>query len=250
MGKCDICGREQEKLHTLKQLHLCNKHYSQYQQYGKFLDNNPRTTNDPNEIIINGNIAKIILRDAGQNIVGEAIIDVEDISKVIGYKWRLYKGGTDRSKCNGVYTGNVKKSNCISLHRFLMNCPKNMYVDHINGNRFDNRKSNLRICTNQENNFNRTAQDNNTSGSKGVWFDKSRHKWAVEIKYNNKKIYIGRYEDKNIAIFSRLYAEKLLFKDYMAEECQAILSNINLNLQVKDKLIQSVNNKLKQKALI
>lgn len=250
MGKCDICGREQEKLHTLKQLHLCNKHYSQYQQYGKFLDNNSRTTYDLNDIIIDGNIAKIILRDTSQNIVGEAIIDKEDVIKIKPYKWRLNKGGTERSKCNGVYTGNAKNSKCISLHRFLMNCPKNMYVDHVNGNRLDNRKNNLRICTNQENSFNRTVQGNNTSGSKGVWFDKSRSKWTAEIKYNNKKIYIGRYEYKDIAIFSRLYAEKVLFKEYMAKECQSILSALNINPQVKDKLIQSVNNKLKQKALI
>jgi len=91
MGKCDICGREQNKLHTLKQLHLCNKHYSQYQQHGKFLDNNPRTTYDLNDIISDGNIAKIILRDASQNIIGEAIIDKEDVVKVKPYKWRLKK---------------------------------------------------------------------------------------------------------------------------------------------------------------
>lgn len=250
MGKCDICGREQSKLHTLGTLHLCNKHYSQYQQYGKFLDSNPRTTYDPNEIIIEGDVAKIILRDASQNIVGEAIIDKEDVDKVTPYKWRLNKGGTNRSKCNGVYTGNSKNSKCISLHRFLMDCPQNMYVDHINGNRFDNRKSNLRICTNQENNFNVPAQSNNTSGSKGVWFDKARGKWAAEIKYNNAKIHIGRYDDKDIAIFSRLYTEKLLFQDYMSKECEQMLNNIQLNTEVKDKLIQSVNQKLKQKALI
>ncbi len=250
MGKCDICGREQSKLHTLGVYHLCNKHYSQYQQYGKFLDDNPRTTNDLNDTIIDGDIAKIILRDASQNIVGETIIDKEDVDKVKSHKWRLNKGGTSRSKCNGVYTGNAKNSRCISLHRFLTDCPQNMYVDHINGNRLDNRKSNLRVCTNQENNFNRTVQGNNTSGSKGVWFDKSRSKWTAEIKYNNRKIYIGRYEDKNIATFSRLYAEKLLFQEYMANECQTILNTLNINPQVKDELIQSVNKKLKQKALI
>lgn len=214
------------------------------------MDNESRTTYDLNDIIIDGNIAKIVLRGVSQNIIGKAIIDKEDVAKVRSYKWRLSKGGTDRSKCNGVYTGNSQNSKCISLHRFLTNCPQAMYVDHINGNRLDNRKSNLRICTNQENNFNRTAQSNNISGFKGIWFDKSRNKWTTEIKYNNKKIYIGRYEDKEVAIFSRLYAEKILFKEYMAKECLTILNTLSMNPQVKDRLIQSVNKKLKQKALI
>lgn len=86
MGKCDICGREQEKLSTICGYHLCNKHYAQYQKLGKFLDSNPRTTNDLNEIIIDGDIAKIKLYDSKQNEIGEAIIDTEDVDKVKNYK--------------------------------------------------------------------------------------------------------------------------------------------------------------------
>ena len=58
MGKCDICKRELRKLHTIDNLHVCSKHYSQYKKYRKFLDNNPRTTFDTNEIIIDKNVEK------------------------------------------------------------------------------------------------------------------------------------------------------------------------------------------------
>lgn len=250
MGKCDICGREQTKLHTIKGFHVCNKHYSQYQRYKKFIDNNPRTTNDLNEIIIDGKIAKIQLYNIKQEVIGEALIDVEDISRVSNYKWRLVKGGTDRSKCEGVLTGNGKGTYTNSLHRHIMNCPECMYVDHINGNRFDNRKSNLRICTNQENNFNVVKRISNTSGYKGVWYDKTRDKWVSEIKYNNKKVFIGRYSVIEQAAFARLYAEFLLQKEYVSNESKLTLQDLENKIENKEQLIQTVTNKLKNKALI
>lgn len=251
MEKCEICGREQEKLHTLKNTKLCNKHYSQYYQHGKFLDNNPRTTNDLNEIVCEGNIAKIILYNSKQEIIGEAIIDKEDVDKVNSYKWRLKQtGGTERSRCGGVITGNGKETYTNYLHRHLMQCPDNMYVDHINGNRLDNRKCNLRICNNQENNFNTVKQNNNTSGYKGVWFDKTRNKWVSEIKYNNKKIFIGRYEDIKEAAFTRIYAEILLQKEFMANESKEVLNMLQDSINNREQLIQAVINKLKKKALI
>ena len=251
MGKCEICDREQEKLHSLKDLRLCNKHYSQYQQYGKFLDSNPKTTCDLNDITINGETAKIIIRDTRQNVVGEALIDKEDVNKVKPYKWRLNKGGTDRSKCNGVYTGNAISSKCVSLHRLLVDCPKkNKYVDHINGNRLDNRKCNLRICSNQENNFNTVKRASNTFGYKGAWYDKTRRRWVSEIKYSNRKIFIERFSDIKHAIFTRFYAEELLQKEFISEESKGILKQVKEEIQDCANLIQVVNNKLKTKALI
>lgn len=250
MGKCNICGREQEKLHTLGNLHVCNKHYSQYQKHGKFLDANSRTTFDLNEIIIEGNVAKIQLYNKKQEVVGEALIDKEDVPLISSYKWRLNKGGTNRSKCSGVLTGNGKGTYTNSLHRHIMNCPKDMYVDHINGNRLDNRKCNLRICTNQENAFNTTERINNASGYKGIWFDKSRNKWTSEIKYNSKKIFIGRYDTIEDAAFTRFYAESLLQKEFMSFESKSILEDLKGKILDKEQLIQTVINKLKNKALI
>ena len=250
MGKCDICGREQTKLHTINGLHVCNKHYSQYQKYRKFLDNNPRTTNDLNEIIIDGDIARIQLYNKKQEVIGEALIDKEDISRVSKYKWRLKTGGTSRSQCGGILTGNGKGDYTNSLHRHIMNCPNNMYVDHINGNRFDNRKANLRICSNQENNFNTTKRIINTSGYKGVWYDKVRDKWVSEIKINGKKIFIGRWLDIEDAAFTRFYAESVLQAEYMSGENKTILSDLEKKVGDKEQLIQTVINKLKTKALI
>ncbi len=131
-----------------------------------------------------------------------------------------------------------------------MNCPKSLYVDHINGNRFDNRKSNLRICTNQENCFNTIKTIINTSGYKGVNFDKFRNKWVSEIKISNKKIFIGRYDNIEEAAFVRCYAETLLQKEYMLQENREILNKLEKKLNNIDTLKQTVNNKLKKRALI
>jgi len=88
------------------------------------------------------------------------------------------------------------------LHQLIMDTPKGMETDHINGNTLDNRKSNLRVCTHAENARNRGAQCNNTSGFKGVRYRK-KHKnmineyskpWKPEIKNNQRLIYLGVYK--------------------------------------------------------
>jgi hypothetical protein len=76
-----------------------------------------------------------------------------------------------------------------------MNCPDGMHVDHINHNTLDNRKENLRICTNSENQMNKGKYKNNKSGYKGVCLKKSTGKWSASIKINKKQKYLGCFDD-------------------------------------------------------
>jgi len=80
-------------------------------------------------------------------------------------------------------------------------------IDHINGVRHDNRLSNLRSVTSQENARNKALPCNNTSGVCGVrWYD-SRGKWIAEIYYNNKQFHLGWFTEKADAIAARAAAE-------------------------------------------
>jgi hypothetical protein len=95
----------------------------------------------------------------------------------------------------------------IPLHRLVTNCPKGMVVDHLNRNPLDNRKSNLKICTIQENLRNQFRPDN-TSGYRGVYkyrFDKS--KYVAAIKHNYKYIHLGVFRTIDEAIKARKKAE-------------------------------------------
>ena len=162
-------------------LGYCSKHYYQYKKYGRILE---RTTHDLNEIVIYEDYAEIILYNKQYEEVARALIDLEDVDKVSKYKWRLSKG----------YVHNAKVG---SLHRFLMNPPNNMVVDHINHNPLDNRKSNLRVCSIQQNNMNKQSQRRNTTSQyKGVYWQKQRNKWQVQIRINGKLNYIGLYNDE------------------------------------------------------
>ncbi len=67
--------------------------------------------------------------------------------------------------------------------------------DHINGNKLDNRRENLRVCTLAENNRNRTIYKNNKSGFKGVYWSRADKKWRAQIKINNRMIYLGIFDD-------------------------------------------------------
>lgn len=87
------------------------------------------------------------------------------------------------------YAVACKYHNQILFHRVVMRvADPTVQIDHINGNRLDNRKLNLRVCSNQENSMNRYKNSNNSSGYKGVYFDKDRGKWRGAIQYNRKSI--------------------------------------------------------------
>ena len=68
------------------------------------------------------------------------------------------------------------------------------FIDHKNGNGLDNSWSNLRECSKSENNQNKIIQSNNSSGLKGIWFDKINSKWRAGIRVSGKDIYLGRYD--------------------------------------------------------
>ena len=78
--------------------------------------------------------------------------------------------------------------NIIRLHRLITNAPEGMVVDHLNGDKLDNRLLNLRICTQKEN-------SNNRKNTKGYCWDSSKQKWIV--RYRNK--FYGRYETEQQA---------------------------------------------------
>lgn len=87
-----------------------------------------------------------------------------------------------------------------------MDCPKGMVVDHINHNITDNRKCNLRVCTQDENMRNRKPDRNSKSGIKGVYPENG--KWRVMISYNRKQYRLGTYSDIQEAIKVRQRAEE------------------------------------------
>lgn len=136
-----------------------------------------------------------------------AIVDDEDFEWLNQWKW--YCSGYEyvvRSE-TGVKS-NLRQN--IFLHRILMNTPKGMETDHINGNKLDNRKSNLRICTRSQNEINKSLGINNTSGFKGVSWHKNRKKWQGKIQ----KKHLGYFDKKKNAIKTYNKTAKKLFGEF------------------------------------
>ena len=116
-------------------------------------------------------------------------------------KWSITK---NRDK---LYVQKRVNGKNIYLHRFITNCPIGKYVDHINHNTLDNRKENLRITNNADNLRNGTIRNNNTTGTNGVYYDKSRNKYVAHIKVNYKTKFLGRFDTLKDAIKKRKEAE-------------------------------------------
>ena len=117
-----------------------------------------------------------------------ALIDNQDWILVSQYKWFWNKARRN------VYR-NKKDKKSSFIHRLIMNPPNDMDVDHANGNPLDNRRSNLRICTRSQNNCNKAKQCNNTSGYKGVYWDKKNNKWRAKVSVNKRDYCMGRYKN-------------------------------------------------------
>jgi hypothetical protein len=109
--------------------------------------------------------------------------------------------------------GYARLGNHQPLHIYVNKTPKGYHTDHINGNKLDNRRGNLRTATSSQNGHNRhVLNKNNKSGFTGIHFDINRSKWMAFIKINRKRINLGRYSRFEDALIARKEAEDLIKK--------------------------------------
>jgi hypothetical protein len=126
-----------------------------------------------------------------------AIVDDKDFDELIKFTWCADKVKGKWYATRGVWYPLTKTTRKIRMHQVIMKDLYNehrRYTDHINTDTLDNRRSNLRVCTNSENMRN-CRKSNNTSGYIGVTWDKNRKKWLAQIGFHWQHIFIGRYDD-------------------------------------------------------
>lgn len=147
-----------------------------------------------------------------KNTKKEFLVSSEDKHILEEYRWYLNPGG--------YFIANTKMVNSkrekIFLHRIIMNCKKHdgLFIDHINGNKQDNRRQNLRIVSVSQNQMNKRKQSNNTSGFTGVYKHTYTGKWIARICLDKKMMHIGVYETKEAA--SKAYSQRatVLFGEF------------------------------------
>jgi len=128
------------------------------------------------------------------------IFDKKDENLIRAHTWSIARGHI-RTTING---------KTAYLHRLLLGVSDDIEIDHINLDKADNRRQNLRYATHSENQMNRGLRKDNSSGYKGVCFDKRSKKYISYINANGKRRYLGYYDDKfSAAMAYDLAAERL-----------------------------------------
>lgn len=137
-------------------------------------------------------------------------VDLDDFWRVRDICWCIGNGG---------YIYGQKSGKFYELHRFVMNCPDDAYVDHIHGSNtlYDNRKSNLRIVTPSQNSINQKKSSRNKSGVVGVYQQRGSKKWIAQISKENKKFYLGIFDTFDDAVKARKEAELEYFGEFLPD---------------------------------
>lgn len=147
---------------------------------------------DVREPVLDGDVMLVPLHGRRGVFYGYCRVDVSDFHIVRDTAWTLSPAGYAVGRPSGA--GKV-----VALHRLLVHGLNGGGVtDHINGDKLDNRRSNLRVCTPKENSRNTRLAKNNSSGKKGV--RKTAHgKWQARITVDMREIHIGNFETKELA---------------------------------------------------
>ena len=135
-------------------------------------------------IRVEGNVAFVTLTRGY-----EAVIDAADVLLVGGWNWfalvRPHTVYAYRTDCSSL------KKRTVMLHRVIAGEPEALEVDHIDCDGLNNRRSNLRAATRAQNMHNMRTPKRNTSGFKGVGFDRLSGQWRAYIKINGKQHHLG-----------------------------------------------------------
>lgn len=135
-----------------------------------------------------------------------AIVDDADFSWLSKFKWQI--------SGNNTYAVRTENKKIIRMHRLIMDCPNDKFIDHINGNKLDNRRENLRICIKAQNEVNKSKRKGNyTSKFKGVVYVIGRRQkhWMARVS----KIFVGYFNSEIEAAQAYNIKARELYKDFI-----------------------------------
>lgn len=148
-----------------------------------------------NNYVDKGENVELHIYDKNEKLKGIVLFSKKHLNTIRNYNWAIYK--SRKKYYTHAHIGNCKY---IKMHRLIAEIlygESNESVDHINRDGLDNRDENLRYANNSVQGHNKDMFNHNTSGVKGVSFNKIPQKWRAEIQYNKKKFvkFFSEFED-------------------------------------------------------
>lgn len=137
-----------------------------------------------------------------------ALIDDEDYELISRYRW-VYS-----SKGYAITHNPIDGRQWIWMHRIIMGTPNGSQTDHINRNKLDNRKINLRVCSASQNRINASSSKTFSSKYRGVSWNTLKKKWTSQIQLHGKRIFIGRFQSEIHAAMAYDIWAKELHKEF------------------------------------
>lgn len=134
----------------------------------------------------------------------EFYFDLDDYNLIKNYCWMIGQNG-------------YVVSDDIYLHRIIFQTKKDEVTDHINRNKLDNRKTNLRSTRQQNNTINKSLQKNNITGVAGVWWDEKTNNWRSYLTKSGKT-YCEHFDDFEDAVYNRLLMEVKYFGEFAPQK--------------------------------
>jgi len=182
---------------------LCNKHYLKLLNYGDPLAGSPRIAQRRTESFLKNGIGYIALPGGRFTLV-----DVEDFPSVSHFLWGIIGG---RSPTRYAFRAFIKdkKKTVIRLHNFIMNPPIGMFVDHIDRDGLNNRRSNLRLATRAQNSWNIGPLGGRWKGIHRV-----KNRFRATIRYNGRKEFLGSFIHEMDAVKAYNEAAKKYFGEF------------------------------------
>lgn len=139
------------------------------------------------------------------------LIDADDLPLVGDIPWKPHVLARTKSG-DYEYATHQRGGKLTLLHRALTGCPPGMVVDHINGDRLDNRRANLRICTHRENLQNTALRTDNKLGLKGVF--KLKQRYVAAIKVDGRIVRLGSFASAELAHAAYCSAAKRFYGEF------------------------------------
>ena len=194
-GNCTICKSSKNVRNYQGKQILCGMHREQMRRFGKIRE---RTLMSRNLYVNHSPIndcMEVVIYNRKLEEKGRALIDPEDYERVsaIG-SWSIDGSGY-------VVNGKYK----IKLHQLIMGMKEGLEIDHINRNKLDNRKTNLRFVTHRENTLNRKTKG---------WYQRPNGRWSAYIAPNGKMKHLGTFDTMGEAIDAHTKARQKAYGKY------------------------------------